>query len=211
MQVMAREIFNPNFSLFVPVPMGGSTFQPNPNSVVQNDEARGTNHLDFFKFVGRVVGKALHDGQYIDAYFTRSFYKHMLGQPLTYQVRQRVPPFAWCAECWASYVAASFLKIRGSCMSTKSSNAITACASCTHMLGQPLTCQVSEILALSLPCKLQQSADALLVPAWSREQQFPCFVLPCHLSALHDCCAPRAIGIGSRSQMSFCGYRTLRQ
>jgi E3 ubiquitin-protein ligase HUWE1 len=25
--------------------------------VIQNDEARGTNHLDFFKFVGRVVGK----------------------------------------------------------------------------------------------------------------------------------------------------------
>ena len=92
MQVMAREIFNPNFSLFVPVPMGGSTFQPNPNSVVQNDEARGTNHLDFFKFVGRVVGKALHDGQYIDAYFTRSFYKHMLGQPLTYQVRSLTLP-----------------------------------------------------------------------------------------------------------------------
>lgn len=85
-QVMAREMFNPNFSLFVPTPEGGTTFQPNPNSVVQNDEARGTNHLDFFKFVGRVVGKALYDGQFIDAYFTRSFYKHMLGQPLTYQV-----------------------------------------------------------------------------------------------------------------------------
>lgn len=28
----------------------------------------------------RLVGKALHDGQLIDAYFTRSFYKHMLGQ-----------------------------------------------------------------------------------------------------------------------------------
>lgn len=98
MQVMAREIFNPNFSLFVPVPMGGSTFQPNPNSVVQNDEARGTNHLDFFKFVGRVVGKALHDGQYIDAYFTRSFYKHMLGQPLTYQVRLRAILISWHAE-----------------------------------------------------------------------------------------------------------------
>lgn len=82
---MARETFNPNISLFVPT--GGSTFQPNPNSIVQNDEARGTNHLDFFKFVGRVVGKALYDGQLIDAYFTRSFYKHMLGQPLTYQVR----------------------------------------------------------------------------------------------------------------------------
>ena len=81
---MAREMFNPNFSLFIPVPERGATFQPNPSSVVQNE--RGTNHLDFFKLVGRIVGKALHDGQYIDAYFTRSFYKHMLGQPLTYQV-----------------------------------------------------------------------------------------------------------------------------
>jgi hypothetical protein len=26
------------------------------------------------------VGKALYDGQLMDAYFTRSFYKHMLGQ-----------------------------------------------------------------------------------------------------------------------------------
>ena len=91
-QVMAREMFNPNFSLFVPVPEGGSTFQPNPNSVVQNDEARGTNHLDFFKFVGRVVGKALYDGQFVDAYFTRSLYKHMLDQPLTYMVRPAHPP-----------------------------------------------------------------------------------------------------------------------
>jgi hypothetical protein len=32
------------------------------------------------RFVGRLVGKALYDGQLIDAYFTRSFYKHMLGQ-----------------------------------------------------------------------------------------------------------------------------------
>lgn len=32
------------------------------------------------------TGQALHDGQYIDAHFTRSFYKHMLGQ-----VRARPP------------------------------------------------------------------------------------------------------------------------
>jgi hypothetical protein len=93
---MARETFNPNISLFVPT--GGSTFQPNPNSIVQNDEARGTNHLDFFKFVGRVVGKALYDGQLIDAYFTRSFYKHMLGQPLTYQVATFPPAVHRCLQ-----------------------------------------------------------------------------------------------------------------
>ena len=47
-------------------------------------------HLDFFKFVGRMVGKALFDAQSLDAYFTRSFYKHMLGQRLTYQARSTV-------------------------------------------------------------------------------------------------------------------------
>ncbi|KAK9821448.1 hypothetical protein WJX81_000342 [Elliptochloris bilobata] len=91
-QVMAREMFNPNFSLFVPMPEGGATFQPNPNSTVQNDPTRGTDHLDFFRFVGRVVGKALHDGLLVDAYFTRSFYKHCLGQPLTYQDIEAVDP-----------------------------------------------------------------------------------------------------------------------
>ena len=88
---------NPDISLFHPVPEGSLTYQPNPNSIVQNDEARGVDHLDFFRFVGRMVGKALFDGQYIDAYFTRSFYKHMLGQRLTYQV----PP----AEAGAALLA----------------------------------------------------------------------------------------------------------
>jgi E3 ubiquitin-protein ligase HUWE1 len=32
-------------------------------------------HLSFFKFVGRVIGKAVYDGRLLDAYFTRSFYK----------------------------------------------------------------------------------------------------------------------------------------
>lgn len=96
LQVMAREIFNPNFSLFVQVPEHGTTFQPNANSVVQNDEARGTNHLDFFKFVGRIIGKALYDGQLVEAFFTRSFYKHMLGDPLTYEVTALPAPLS-CA------------------------------------------------------------------------------------------------------------------
>jgi len=97
-QVMAREIFNPNLALFVNVPEGGTTFQPNPNSIVQND--RGISHLDFFKFVGRLVGKALYDGQLIDAYFTRSFYKHMLGQPLTYEDIEGVDPEYYKNLAW---------------------------------------------------------------------------------------------------------------
>ncbi len=46
-QVVAREMFNPNLALFIPMPEGGTTFQPNPSSVIQSD--RGINHLDYFK------------------------------------------------------------------------------------------------------------------------------------------------------------------
>lgn len=34
--------------------------------------------------MGKIIGKALYENQLLDAYFTRSFYKHMLGEPLTY-------------------------------------------------------------------------------------------------------------------------------
>jgi len=39
--------------------------------------------LAFFEFVGLVIGKALHDGFLLDAHFTRSFYKHILGIPVS--------------------------------------------------------------------------------------------------------------------------------
>ena len=33
-------------------------------------------------FSGRVVAKAIYDNKLLDAYFTRSFYKHILGIPV---------------------------------------------------------------------------------------------------------------------------------
>ncbi|EAS00266.2 HECT domain ubiquitin transferase (macronuclear) [Tetrahymena thermophila SB210] len=75
--LLSKAIFNPDYLLFKPSSTG-NTYQPNKNSYF-ND-----NHLQYFKFVGKVVGKALFEGQLLDAYFTRSFYKHILGQPLTY-------------------------------------------------------------------------------------------------------------------------------
>jgi E3 ubiquitin-protein ligase HUWE1 len=56
----------------------GATFQPNPLSMINN------NHLEYFKLVGRVIGKAICDGQLMDAHFTRSFYKHVLGMPIDF-------------------------------------------------------------------------------------------------------------------------------
>jgi E3 ubiquitin-protein ligase HUWE1 len=62
--ILAREIFNPNYALFTAA-ADGATFQPNPLSMIN------TNHLDYFKFVGRLIGKAICDGQLLDAHFTR--------------------------------------------------------------------------------------------------------------------------------------------
>ena len=72
-RVLAREIFNPNYALFAAADQAGSTFQPNPLSYYNSE------HLHYFKFVGRVIGKAMVDAQLLDAHFTRSFYKHLLG------------------------------------------------------------------------------------------------------------------------------------
>ncbi|EWM27814.1 e3 ubiquitin-protein ligase [Nannochloropsis gaditana] len=42
-------------------------------------------HLAHFRFVGRVLGKALSDDHLLDAHFTRSFYKHILGAAVTHR------------------------------------------------------------------------------------------------------------------------------
>lgn len=76
-EILARDMFNPNYALFLEAE-DGATFQPNPHSFINED------HLSYFRFVGRVIGKAISDGQLLDAHFTRSFYKHMLGVHVTY-------------------------------------------------------------------------------------------------------------------------------
>lgn len=84
-QLLSRVIFDKGALLFTTVG-NESTFQPNPNSVFQ------TEHLSYFKFVGRVVGKALFDGQLLDVHFTRSFYKHILGAKVTYHDIEAIDP-----------------------------------------------------------------------------------------------------------------------
>ena len=49
-------------------------------------------HLRYFKFIGRVVGKALFEECLLDAYFTRSFYKHIAGESLTIHDMEDIDP-----------------------------------------------------------------------------------------------------------------------
>mmetsp|Transcript_8385 Transcript_8385/g.16642 ORF Transcript_8385/g.16642 Transcript_8385/m.16642 type:complete len:2837 (+) Transcript_8385:32-8542(+) len=84
-ELLSKELFNPNYALFIQS-SNGVSFQPNPLSFIN------TEHLEYFKFVGRVIGKALLDGYLLDVYFTRSFYKHIIGQEVTYTDMEESDP-----------------------------------------------------------------------------------------------------------------------
>ncbi|KAF4748260.1 E3 ubiquitin-protein ligase, partial [Perkinsus olseni] len=96
--ILAREIFNPNYALFLPANGRPSTFLINPASSVNPD------HLSFFRFCGRIIGKAIYENQRLDCYFVRSFYKHMLGRPVTWHDMEAMDPdyyrnLKWILEC----------------------------------------------------------------------------------------------------------------
>ncbi|KAJ3143321.1 hypothetical protein HDU90_000079 [Geranomyces variabilis] len=84
--VLARQMFNPDYALFRPSAVDKVTYQPNRLSGINPD------HLLYFKFVGRVIGKAIYDGRLLDAYFTRSFYKSLIDAPVDYKDMEAVDP-----------------------------------------------------------------------------------------------------------------------
>ncbi|CAD5226865.1 unnamed protein product [Bursaphelenchus xylophilus] len=77
--IITREVFNPNYALFITAPGDGVTYMVNRLSYVNPE------HLEYFKFVGRIIAKAIYDNKQLDCYFTRAFYKHILNLPIRYQ------------------------------------------------------------------------------------------------------------------------------
>lgn len=92
--VLARQMFDPNYALFKTSAADKLTYQPNRASWVNPD------HLSFFTFVGRVIGKAIYDGRLLDAYFTRSFYKHILGRQVDYRDVEAIDPEYYKSLVW---------------------------------------------------------------------------------------------------------------
>uniref|UniRef100_A0A8C4HR59 E3 ubiquitin-protein ligase HACE1 n=1 Tax=Dicentrarchus labrax TaxID=13489 RepID=A0A8C4HR59_DICLA len=83
--ILSNEIINPDYALFTQS-ADGTTFQPNSNSSVNPD------HLNYFQFAGHILGLALYHRQLVNIYFTRSFYKHILGIPVNYQDVSSIDP-----------------------------------------------------------------------------------------------------------------------
>ena len=93
-QILARQMFDPNYALFQPCAADRLTYQPNRASWVNPE------HLSFFKFVGRVIGKAIYDGRLLDAYFARHLYRLLLGKQVDYKDVEWVDPEYYNSLCW---------------------------------------------------------------------------------------------------------------
>lgn len=76
-QVLSRQMFNPDYALFLPVESDRTTFRPNRTSGINPE------HLSFFKFIGMVIGKAICDQCFLDCHFSREVYKNILGRPVS--------------------------------------------------------------------------------------------------------------------------------
>ena len=67
-------------NLFKKILSDNYTLQINPNSGLVNEH-----HLDYYYFIGRVVGMAVYHNRLIDGFFIRPFYKMMLNKAITLQ------------------------------------------------------------------------------------------------------------------------------
>ncbi|KAJ3361762.1 hypothetical protein HDU91_003754, partial [Kappamyces sp. JEL0680] len=91
---LALQMFNPDYALFRPSAADKVTYQPNRASGINPD------HLFYFKFVGRIIGKAIYDGRLLDAHFTRSFYKCMIAAPVDHKDMEAIDPEFYKSLDW---------------------------------------------------------------------------------------------------------------
>lgn len=74
--LLSHEMFNPFYGLFEYSAHDNYTLQINPHSDVNPD------HLNYFKFIGRVVGLAVFHRRFLDAFFISALYKMMLHKKI---------------------------------------------------------------------------------------------------------------------------------
>ncbi|KAL3822837.1 hypothetical protein ACHAXA_011474 [Cyclostephanos tholiformis] len=80
-QLVTEEVFNPDMGLWLPSASNQMAMRINPASEISCPE----DHLIHFRFLGRVMGKALFDGQLVAGHMVRHMYKHILGWPVMFE------------------------------------------------------------------------------------------------------------------------------
>ncbi|KAL0092500.1 E3 ubiquitin-protein ligase RSP5 [Phycomyces blakesleeanus] len=72
--LLSHEMFNPFYCLFEYSAHDNYTLQINPHSGINPE------HLNYFRFIGRVVGLSIFHRRFLDAFFIVSFYKMILNK-----------------------------------------------------------------------------------------------------------------------------------
>ncbi|OLY78592.1 putative E3 ubiquitin-protein ligase hulA [Smittium mucronatum] len=93
--LLSHEMFNPQYCLFEYSAHDTYTLQISPNSSINPD------HLEYFRFIGRIVGLAIFHRRFLDAFFTTSFYKMILNKPITLDDMQSVDDEIYRSLKWA--------------------------------------------------------------------------------------------------------------
>lgn len=79
-QLVTEQIFDPDFGLWLSSVNNQMSMTINPASNISCPD----DHLIYFRFLGRVMGRALFDRQLIKGHMVRHLYKHLLGWPITF-------------------------------------------------------------------------------------------------------------------------------
>ncbi|EFC39276.1 HECT domain-containing ubiquitin ligase [Naegleria gruberi] len=83
--LLSQQILNPNNALFIKTGPN-NTYHPNPASAVNGD------HLQYFQFIGKLIGKAISDNKIMDTHFTKVIFKLMAGKPVMFEDLEAVDP-----------------------------------------------------------------------------------------------------------------------
>jgi E3 ubiquitin-protein ligase NEDD4 len=75
--LLSHEMFNPFYCLFEYSAHDNYTLQINPHSGINPE------HLNYFKFIGRVVGLAIFHRRFLDAFFIGALYKMILNKAVS--------------------------------------------------------------------------------------------------------------------------------
>eukprot|EP00092_Neocalanus_flemingeri_P022269 GFUD01024149.1.p1 GENE.GFUD01024149.1~~GFUD01024149.1.p1 ORF type:complete len:971 (+),score=234.93 GFUD01024149.1:83-2995(+) len=92
---LTTDIFNPYYGLFEYSATDNYTLQINSNSGICNEE-----HLQYFKFIGRIAGMAAFHKKLINGFFIRPFYSMMLGKTITLEDMESVDAEYYNSLLW---------------------------------------------------------------------------------------------------------------
>jgi len=79
-ELVTEEVFDPDMGLWQTSATNQMCMQINPASEISCPD----DHLIYFRFIGRVMGKAMFDRQLVKGHMVKHMYKHILGWPIMF-------------------------------------------------------------------------------------------------------------------------------